>query len=178
MLPSSNAHPVAVDRQHFYWGWSSWIGRANLDGSGINQKFISLGEYSAATQLAVDDQHIYFIRGDVSIGRANLDGSGVEESFITVQGAAFAGLAVDSNYIYWTDWASGHQSIGRANLDGTGVDPSFIAGTGAGRGVAVDGQHIYWAQLIPNNPPWARPVFGTIGRANLDGTGMIWNVIA
>jgi hypothetical protein len=165
--------PVAVDRQYLYWGMSKYIGRANLDGSRINQKFISLDEFSAATQLAVDDQHIYFIRGDVSIGRANLDGSGVEESFITVQGAMFSGLAVDSNYIYWTDWAPGHKSIGRANLDGTGVDPSFIAGTGVGRGLAVDGQHIYWAQVIPGSPP----LLGTIGRANLDGTGMIWNFI-
>jgi len=175
MLPSLDAHPVAVDRQHLYWGVSNWIGRANLDGSGINQKFISLGEYSAATQLALDDQHIYFIRGDISIGRANLDGSGVEEPFITVQGAAFMGLAVDSDHIYWTDQA--HSSIGRANLDGSEVNQSFITGTGMGRGVAVDGRHIYWAQLIPNNPPWARPIFGTIGRANLDGTGMIWNFI-
>jgi uncharacterized protein YjbI with pentapeptide repeats len=74
-------------------------------------------------------------------------------------------VAVDSSFVYWTDVA--HSSVGRANLDGTGVNPSFVAGAGNARGVAVDGQHIYWTQLVGTGQPQG----GSIGRANLDGTG-------
>jgi hypothetical protein len=52
-------------------------------------------------------------------------------------------------------------SIGRANLDGSGVDLQFIVLEGGADGVAVDGAHVYWADLVLNS----------IGRANLDGTG-------
>ena len=61
-------------------------------------------------------------------------------------------------YIYWT----GNNGIGRANLDGTGAISSFIPEPGSPGGVAVDGAHVYWANLET----------GTIGRANLDGTGV------
>ena len=173
---------VTVDRQHLYWAAEGWIGRANLDGSGVNQHLIDYrlnGDTIPPGQLAVDDHYIYFglgrntIAGVGLIGRANLDGSGVDKQFITVQGGLLlSGLAVDSNYIYWIDSMPGHQSIGRANLDGTGVDPSFIAGASAQEccvpgSLAVDGQHIYWTD----------PYRGAIGRANLDGTGVNWNFI-
>ena len=61
----------------------STIGRANLDGSGINQ---SLGTgINFPLSLAVDSSHLYWTTGS-TIGRANLDGSGVEQSFINAAG--------------------------------------------------------------------------------------------
>jgi hypothetical protein len=59
--------------------------------------------------------------------------------------------------VYWGNF--GTSSIGGANLDASGISPSFIGGASPG-GVAVDGQHIYWA----NNKQGS-----TIGRADLDG---------
>jgi hypothetical protein len=56
-----------------YWSNNVALGRANLDGSGINQNLlgIGLGVYG----VAVDGQHIYWTNpGDYTIGRANLDG--------------------------------------------------------------------------------------------------------
>ena len=155
---------VAVDRQHVYWSDGGFIGRANLDGTGVNRQLIHL---AAGSQfVAVDDQHVYWTAGN-SIGRANLDGSGVNDHFITVTGGLLAGLAVDSFHIYWAD--TFQNSIGRANLDGTGVDQRFIAGSGTSvKGVAVDGQHVYWTQSDAGSPPTT----GSIGRANLDGTGL------
>lgn len=67
-------------------------------------------------------------------------------------------------------WQSSSQFIGRANLDGSNADPEFItlptipgatSVTICG-GVAVDGEHIYWADNE----------LDTIGRANLDGSGV------
>ena len=169
-IPQTSHVGVAVGSQYIYWagGFVSAIGRANLDGSGVNQNFIPV----RAISIAVDDHHIYWAGTltDVStggptpyIGRANLDGSGFDTQFIDVQGGALS-VAVDSSHVYWTD-PSGNR-IGRANLDGTGVNPRFTT-TGVVNpwGVAVDGQHIYWTQREGTGPPFS----GSIGRANLDG---------
>ncbi|HEY2073137.1 MAG TPA: hypothetical protein VGG88_06155, partial [Gaiellaceae bacterium] len=59
--------------------------------------------------------------------------------------------------LYWTEG-----TIARAGLDGTAVNHSLVLGASAPYGIAVDGQHIYWANES----------VGTIGRANLDGTNV------
>jgi hypothetical protein len=138
------------------------IGRANNDGTGVNQAFI--GGASLPTGVGVDAAHVYWVSEDFrSIGRANLDGSGVNQRFIT--GVRGDSVAVDGGHIYWTNIASVLNpvaSIGRANLDGTGVDQNFIiTATESPSGLAVDGAHVYWTD--PNGH--------AIGRANLDGTG-------
>jgi hypothetical protein len=128
------------------------IGRANLDGTGVNQAFIGGAQ---ARGVASDGAHLYWTNGaNRSIGRANLDGTGVNQNFIT--GVDSNAVAVDAAHIYW-DTRDG--SIGRANLDGSGVNPSFIPQVGAVFGVAVDQAHVYWS------------TFNSIGQANLDGTG-------
>jgi hypothetical protein len=67
-------------------------------------------------------------------------------------------------FIYW----AGENSIGRASNDGSGANPSFITLPGKQPcGVAVDAQHIYWANVTS----------GSIGRANLDGSGADSNFI-
>ena len=147
-------------------GGTASIARANLDGSGVDQGFISdavggppLGGFA----IAVDAEHIYWTDPDAqTIGRANLDGSDVDRSFIS--GASFLGyvpegVAVDASYIYWTNAAIG--TIGRANLDGSGVNRRFVTGASDPGGVAVDAGHVYWASGG-----------GGIGRANLDGSGV------
>ena len=140
-----------------YWTNNLALGRANLDGSGVNQNLIGtgLGVYG----VAVDGQHMYWTNSEGgTIGRANLDGSGANKSFIT--GASFPqGVAVDGQHIYWVN--NQRDTIGRANRDGSGVDQSFITGASIPEGIAVDGQHIYWTNAE-----------GTIGRANLDGSGV------
>ena len=149
---------MAVDAAHIYWtdGLTNTIGRANLDGSGVDESFITTG---ANWGVAVDAAHVYWANGN-TIGRANLDGSGVDQSFITgVSGPR--GVAVDAAHVYWTNSGFNINTIGRANLDGTGVDPSFVEVSGA-VGVTVDAAHVYWTN----------PSTGTIGRANLDGSGV------
>jgi hypothetical protein len=152
---------VAVDEAHLYWaGPPGNIARANLDGTGVDQSFITdlnPPPGSPIYGVAVDGAHVYWTSPDAgTIGRANLDGTGVNPSFIA--GASNpVGVAVDGAHVYWANLDTG--TIGRANLDGTGVNQSFIAGASDPSGVTVDGAHVYWG--------------GTgIGRANLDGTGV------
>ena len=97
-------------------------------------------------------RHIYWSNGN-GISRADVDGQNVSQ-FIAAGGGA--GLAVDSQHIYWADLGG---TIGRADLDGQNVNQSFITGANDPRGVAVDSQHIYWTNLGS----------GTIGRADLNG---------
>jgi virginiamycin B lyase len=149
--------------RHLYWSnyLAHTIGRANVDGTEVNQSLISTNS-NPPEGVAVDSGHVYWSNiGADTIGRANLDGTGVNQSFIS-GGIGLASVAVDSNHIYWANYLA--DTIGRANLDGTGVNQSFIStGTNSNpHGLAVDGNHIYWGNFSTH----------TIGRANLDGTGV------
>ena len=94
----------------------------------------------------------------------------MNQNFIPAVGAD-EGVAVDSNYIYWTARVPGSfgVSIGRAKLDGSSPDASFINTAVWGdflAQVAVNGNYIYWADVS----------IGTVGRANLDGSNpqQVW----
>ena len=144
------------------------IGRANLDGTGVNQNFIHvLGGFPAG--VAVDGSHIYWAVPDANtIGRANLDGTGTNQSFI--KGASGPeGVAVDSAHVYWTNGANG--SIGRADLDGTNVNQNFITGGSGTNAVAVDAAHVYWTNIGSQFTP------NTIGRADVSGANVNQNLI-
>ena len=169
-----------------YWSRGDGINRANLDGSGVDQLFLSdtgaSGTYQSA-DVATDASYIYWT-APTGIGRAKLDGTSAEPSFIsginTASIVTYEKLAVDAAHIYWNHYFCGYTSptgefqctgaIGRANLDGTGVDPTFIDDVIAGN-VAVDARFIYWTNLGPANTPATTDTPDTIGRAKLDGTG-------
>lgn len=69
-------------------------------------------------------------------------------------------------YLYWVNGGT-TPTIARASNDGTGVNLTFIANPGAGtNSLAVDGQHLYWGHDFNQAAP------RSIGRANLDGTGV------
>ena len=156
---------MAVDGAHIYWassgGGAATIGRANLDGSGVNRNFIS----GAADPwgVAVNGRYVYWAnRGTNAIGRANLDGSAVDQSFIDATSLRDPrGVALDRRHIYW---ANGPGKIARANLNGSGLNQNFIGAIKSPIGVAVDRAHVYWgAQGIGG-------VGSSIGRDDLQGS--------
>jgi hypothetical protein len=60
------------------------IGRANLDGTGVNQRFIA--GMTSAGDTAVDSSHVYWSGGSewsakIAIGRADLAGSHADPLF-------------------------------------------------------------------------------------------------
>ncbi len=148
--------------QYIYWSNTTLntIGRANIDGTGINQSFVS--GLTNPRGIAVSPTHIYWAK-DSSIGRANLDGTGVDESFITGTGSATA-VAVSGTHIYWS--RENTTTVGRAAIDGTNPDNSFINVATNPWGVFVAGGYVYWANYASGGAS------SSIGRANLDGSGI------
>src|SRR5918994_929963 len=147
-----------------YWTnfTSGTIGRANLNGTGANQSFITGANANDLDGVAVDATHVYWANFNtgLSIGRANLNGTGANNSFISGVSDP-CGVAVDGSHVYWANQLPAAGTIGRANLNGTGADQSFITGADSPCGVAADAAHLYWANTDGD----------TIGRANLNGTG-------
>jgi streptogramin lyase len=132
------------------------IARAENDGSGIDNSFITTGASPIA--VTVNSGHIYWAnQNGASIGRANIDGSGVDNNFITGVSEP-SGVAVNGTHIYWSTLPG---PIGRANLDGTGVSKKFITAAGTPCGVALDSGHVYWVDDSLSE--------SLIGRAGLDG---------
>lgn len=151
---------LAVDSAHVYWfdARRSSIGRANLDGTHIQRRFIRAAP--STDTIAVDAAHLYWST-NAGIGRANLDGSQVQPLFIRrTRGRDGTGVAVDAEHVYFTN----DTGIGRANLDGTGVEQSFVEDGQNPSSVAVDAHHIYVAGRVES--------FAAIQVSNLDGSGL------
>lgn len=97
---AQNPCGLALAGSHLFWVQSSpegRIGRANLDGSESQPKFIVGGQTPAS--LVAHGGHLYWVNapGEYlrSVGRADLDGANVHEKFIPEVRYAFA-LAADS----------------------------------------------------------------------------------
>jgi hypothetical protein len=140
----------AIDTEDFA---HSEIGRADLDGGGLQEGFVAGAD--VPTDIAIGAGHLYWTDGS-TIARSSLDGSGVEPSFMNVQAHS---IAVDASHLYWTNTLDG--SIGRADLDGGGAVPSFITGAENPLDVQVNAGHVYWQN--------GGSVNFSIGRANIDG---------
>ena len=123
---------LATGTEHLYWTDDTspgTIGRANLDGTGVDPDLIGLNitgpGYTAPTEVAVGAGYVYWVdlnRG--TIGRANLDGTGVDLALISAPGAG--DIAVGGGHIYWTEIGIDAATIARASLDGTGIERDFI----------------------------------------------------
>jgi virginiamycin B lyase len=158
---------VAVYGDFVYWTVpdANAIGRAGMNGTGVDQTFIT--GLQGVQGVAVNSAGIFWTNtGTGSIGRADLDGQNANQDFIT--GASPSNLmAADADHLYWTIIGAqfGGDSIARADVSGGNLNPGFVS-TGDQvndpEGVAVDDAHIYWTNLLN----------GHIGQANLaDGSG-------
>lgn len=182
-LGVASIHDVAVDDQYVYWtnAERSLIGRARLNGRQANERFIVLPPSAEPSGLAVsgdlngiywtDSSGLLGFRGS-RIGRANLDGSDANNSSLRllIRGALATDVAVSPDGLFWTDHFG--ERVGRANPDGSNVNTNFVpassARTSLPSGIAVDGAHVYWGDLIgritaPGN---------SISRVKLDGSSV------
>jgi hypothetical protein len=155
---------VAVYGDFVYWTVpdANAIGRAGINGTGVDQTFIT--GLQGVQGVAVNSAGIFWTNTGIgSIGRANLDGTGINQNFIA--GASPSNLmAADADHLYWTILGQFSESIGRADVSGANLNPGFVSGgdqVNDPEGVAVDGAHVYWTNLLN----------GQIGQANLDGSG-------
>ena len=154
----NQAAPGCLETELFLCPNTGSIGRANLNGTDVDQNFIVGADDPLG--VAVNGQGIYWTNhGSYTIGHANLDGTNVDQGFIAAAGDPI-GIAVHGTHVYWSV-SGGEGEINRANLDGTAVTRGLITASEP-FGVAVDGAHVYWANLGSYE----------IGRASLDGTNV------
>lgn len=151
---------AASAHAYVYWGdyQGGTIGRANLDGTAVEDSFIQTGGHPFA--VAVTPTYIYWANATGgTIGRANIDGTGVEPNFITGIKEP-KGVAVSPSFIFWSSF--GGNKIGRANLDGSGKSLGLITAA-APCSIAIDSGHVYWgtAQFT-----------SYVGRASLTGSSV------
>jgi hypothetical protein len=154
---------ITVDSSHIYWAdsYNHKIGRARLDGSNVENDFISLAAGTSPCGLAVDSEYLYWANfGTATIGRARLDGSAVDETFISTVPYPCA-VAVNEAGIYWG--SETEDEIWRTDIGGLMNGPELVIDEGAVDpcGLALVGPHLFWVQSGPE---------GRIGRANLDGS--------
>ena len=125
------------------------IGRANNDGTGVNQDFITGA--NGPCGVAVTGAHIFWANdGSNTIGRANLDGTGVNQSLAT--GSDGCGVASDGQHVWWTNTSAG--KIGYALVGGAFPSENYITGQNSPCGIALSGNRIFWTNAD-----------GTVGRA-------------
>lgn len=93
-LPS-DTDGVQVDASFVYYLMDNGnIGRANLDGSGRNNSWVSTGA-AIPQQLFVGSAYVYWGTYTASkVGRVNIDGTGVNGSFLTATGYNVTGVGV------------------------------------------------------------------------------------
>ncbi len=142
-----------------YWGdyQGGKIGRANLDGTNVEDGFIVTGGHPVG--VAVNSTYIYWTDESAgTIGRAKLDGTAVQPNFIIGINKPW-GVALTPTAILWTSFGGGE--IGRANLDGSGTNPGLITGINSPCSIAVDSGHVYWGSAA---------LTSFIGRASLTGS--------
>jgi virginiamycin B lyase len=164
VVTASSARDVLASGSFLYWtnSWAGTIGRSNLDGTGVNQNFITGLVFPSG--LDIEGNFLYFssfdlLAGASEVGRANIDGTGVNSNFIT-GGTGTTGIEATSSFLYWSN--SENNTIGRSNLDGTNVNQSFILTGARPWNVVANNTTLYWTNTNNNS----------IGSSNLAGTNV------
>lgn len=176
---------LALDANHLYVsqaGDVDLVGRANLDGSGFVANFVD--PEGEPTGVAVNATHIFWSNWEHNpppatagdwVGRANLDGTGVVQHWVGYPGAT--GLATNATHLYVGMWARANGNPAQVNrTDGVVNQLNMISTAKAPKGIAVHGPFVYWS----NANQAGQPPFGpgtSYGRANLDGSGVIQDLI-
>jgi hypothetical protein len=178
VLPDSACgSPPCVPAGGSFGGPYDWFGGQNLNQGGVAVSYLTQEEHAVSS----DGSRAYFTAGETGQLYLRKDAAGsspateqVNSSQRTVPDpgaplpAAFQTASTDGSRAFFTSSEEltdqshtvASEGIGRANSsDGSGVNPLFAQAAHA-VGVAVDANHIYWADAVDNS----------IGRANLDGS--------
>lgn len=173
---------------YIYWTnrTANSVGRANLDGTGANNSFIT-GMTGGPEGIAVSASYIYIGCNGGQIYRANLDGSGLTLLTTTTNGGnQNTGLAVDATFIYAAEYSN--NTIDTLHLDGTNWTHFLTNVDGAGGdpgGVCATSAYLYVTANFNNNRVVRYPIGGGSAttlvtgcnrpyQVNTDGTYLFW----
>lgn len=147
---------------------SGTVLRANLDGSSLNEEFISHSSTGTIGGITGVGSYIYWATSQ-HIYRSSST-SGATSVIIDNSSGNLTGIAADSNYLYWAN--AGTNSIGRSELNGSHVNESFIENAGITTndlyGIYVTNSKIYWVNYESDK----------INVADLDGSNVNNNFIS
>jgi hypothetical protein len=162
---SGSVIAVASDGQYIYWSELSSDGmsivRERVDRSSAAEPFVTnlSSNPQAAWALAVDNGWMYFSdRLNKEIRRASVVTGAVDPDWVVgvidAHGSGALGLAVDSQYIYWTENVSDNIGmIGRASLTAPSAEVFVelrpdLGGQVRPVGIAVNARYVYWTSSI------------------------------
>ncbi len=162
---ATNPQGIDAEGEFLYWGNAGeedatrTIGQAKLDGEGVNEAFIELGEgpqKETPQGVVVDATHLYVVTNGTEansyISRFDLADPKVHNFLFDGKGTDIKGIAVDAGHVYWA--RQGADSIGQANLELKEANFEFIKEASRPLGLAVGNEHLYWSanQESPPNP--------------------------
>jgi methionine-rich copper-binding protein CopC len=161
---ASYLYGVDVDDNYIYFGndYDKRIGRANLDGTGVNYDWVNLASSLnfAASDMARAGNYLFFGQGGNvngrNIGRVNIDGTS-PVTIATDSDSGVAGVAADDSFVYWIDYHRGE--VGRVSHDGSNANDDFITGLSFPWDIVATSTHLYVLEGT------------TVVRFALDGSG-------
>jgi hypothetical protein len=162
---------LAIDAAHIYWAndTNGTIGRADLDGSEVNQRFITGLDHPCG--LSIDASYIYWTSSHYSqehgaIGRAGIDGAHPQAEFLKTAYPPCA-VATSGAYLFGPSLDPENLAAGifQTASNGGGTPALLVPHVETGCGIAVSGEYIYWT-----NPEDGGTLEGAIGRSRVDGS--------
>jgi hypothetical protein len=156
-----------------YWGSSSGLGAANLDGSDPQWDYFYWPypneSGGPACGVVVNSEYLYWASPG-SIARRKLDGEGIYPGTVVPHLEGPCGVALDQSHVYWANSGPANAaprtgSLGRANLDGSEPALALVPGLEHPCAVALGSDHLFWIERRPSGQNW-----GGVGRAGLDGS--------
>jgi len=172
---ASNPQGIAVNAEHIYWANAAndalrrQIGRAEIDGTEVEQKFVDPRTSRFPYGLALDSSYLYFTADEVQnknglLYRVPLAGGEGEQIGIGEDGVR--GLALAGKDLYWNAQKEG--AIGQIPADeittanncfqgqAENCEKQFLTPPGQLEGLASDpsGEHLFWSANgeAPKNP--------------------------
>jgi hypothetical protein len=142
---TSDSHGVAVNSEYVYWsnnaGTTHSIGCETLVGASVAQSYISTFDDTWGIAANATDIYSVQVAQYAGIFEYTLGGEYINYGNLEEHTEARS-IAIDSNYVYATDFGRGR--IVRFDLSLGGYTPNFVANVNHVSGVAVDAGHIYW----------------------------------
>ena len=172
LVTSSHPRAIALDVGGGKMYWTDvfdGILRANLDGMEVE---VLVTELDAPEGMALDvvvGKMYWTDAGTDTIQRANLDGTEVEILVTGLESPNGITLDVAGGKMYWTEgFQHGTGKIRRANPDGTDIE-DLMTELETPLGIALD--------IAAGKMYWTDPRARTIQRTDLDGTGLIEEIL-
>jgi len=179
LVLNTYASGVTADSNHLYWISSSAnsVSRAAWDGSG--RSALANNQSFSGYILVSDSANLYFAEG-MNIRRLSKSG-GIISSLGTLTNPEVYGLAVDHQYVYWTN--EGRLSKAPKVGGSTSVlvtSPEYLWQ------IAVDATHVYYvekraimkADKQGANAVQLAPAAGDVGGIAVDATHVYWTDFA